>query len=292
MIELYKKALQEHVPELPIKNISLLGQGWMNTALLVNDQYVFRFANTEKAHAELKTEQCLLPKLQNILNLSVPDFLYSGIQSQNGFAFVGYKLLAGTPMTPHLFHALSNEEKRGIYEQLGDFLATMHSFDKEEAKRCGCREVNYKTFAIETLGKVKEHVFPMLQPNAQKRIQHLFWDYINEDAFFHFDPVLVYADTKPDHLLFDQQANKITGIIDWGNVRIGDPDHDLKHLYMHFGQEFIQHLFEFYPHQDPKTLWKKLAFFQKSDAVLGLLHGVTHGKTDFIERYLKDVTEG
>lgn len=287
----YIAEIQRNFPELEISSITLLGEGWMNIAFLVNDRYVFRFANTERANRELRTEICLLPKLRGVLKLQIPKFKFSGTREKNGFAFVGYDLITGIPFHSKVFNSLNNEHKEDVLKKLAEFFLDLHGFSKKEATLCGVLEVDYKEFATRIFSEAQSKVFPLINTKEREYIVKIFGDYILNEENFNYTPVLVYADSKPDHLLFNTQKNELTGIIDWGNVRIGDPDHDFKHLFMSFGEDFIQELLKYYPHPNPDNLIQKLRLFSKTDAVIGVLHGINNSKPDFVDTYLKQITE-
>ncbi len=47
------------------------------------------------------------------------------------------------------------------------------------------------------------------------------------------------ADLWPEHVLFSRTTGRLAGIIDFGDVCIGDPDYDLAFLARRLGQDFM-----------------------------------------------------
>jgi len=59
----------------------------------------------------------------------------------------------------------------------------------------------------------------------------------------------------------------ITGILDWGDVCIGDPDYDFSYLYGDFGAAFLRDLAMHYGHEDPDRLVRKAHYFWVVDQI-------------------------
>jgi aminoglycoside 2''-phosphotransferase len=70
---------------------------------------------------------------------------------------------------------------------------------------------------------------------------------------------LLHADIKPAHLLVD--GGRVSGLIDWGDVCLGDPDFDLAVIAMFFGQGFLERLLAHLADRDPAYVLDKTRFF-------------------------------
>ena len=51
--------------------------------------------------------------------------------------------------------------------------------------------------------------------------------FLAEEWHFAFEPVLVHADLWQDHILLKMQEQQVSGIIEFGDVGIGDPALDV-----------------------------------------------------------------
>jgi aminoglycoside 2''-phosphotransferase len=66
-------------------------------------------------------------------------------------------------------------------------------------------------------------VSPLLD-EAERAAVARFWDgYLNDDAMFDFTPALIHSDLGMEHVLVDDGARRVTGVIDFGDARVGDP---------------------------------------------------------------------
>jgi aminoglycoside 2''-phosphotransferase len=81
----------------------------------------------------------------------------------------------------------------------------------------------------------------------------------------------VHADLSADHIL--RVGVSATGIIDWGDVSIGDPDYDFNYLYEEFGEDFVREMATYYRHADPDRLVKKVRYFSLADQIGTIVHG-------------------
>jgi len=75
-----------------------------------------------------------------------------------------------------------------------------------------------------------------------------------------YTPTLLHADFGPGHIFCDEKGERIRGIIDFGDIGIGDPDYDLMYLYGIFGWAFVLRFIRHYPcsHLDLEVLRQKL----------------------------------
>ncbi len=50
------------------------------------------------------------------------------------------------------------------------------------------------------------------------------------------------------------------GIIDFGDMHIGDPDWDFNYFYKHYGKDYVGRLLKYYHHADTERLNEKTGF--------------------------------
>src|SRR5258708_21610180 len=55
-----------------------------------------------------------------------------------------------------------------------------------------------------------------------------------------FMPTFCHHDLGVEHILVDRSTKRITGIIDWGDVALGDPANDFGKLYRDLGPEALE----------------------------------------------------
>src|SRR6476469_1628713 len=124
--------IDQHFSELRGKKLEPFGVGFDNTAYLVDGEWVFRFPRREVAVPLMNHEIGILAELAPNLPIAIP--VPEKLGQSNGWPFAGYRVLPGRSAT----HAhLSDEARMGFAEQLGQFLARLHSFPVKRALEHG-----------------------------------------------------------------------------------------------------------------------------------------------------------
>lgn len=221
--------IQTQFPTLAASHIKLIGIGWDNTAFLINDHYVFRFPRRQIAVPWLRHESCMLPKLSEQLPLPIPNPSWVGMPSETyPWPFSGYEILKGRTAC-HV--DLSIEQRIQLAKPLASFLKALHSSSLDEAEKCG--------LPGDIVGRLNVvRLAPMIQENLQEIAQLRLLDTVKPlqnivEASMHLTPkkhVLVHGDFYVRHFLIDEDY-QLSGIIDWGDIHIGDPAIDLSVLH-------------------------------------------------------------
>ena len=84
---------------------------------------------------------------------------------------------------------------------------------------------------------------------------------------------------------------RLTGVIDFGDVSIGDPDYDLAFLARSLGPGFIADLLRHHPHPDPARLAEKIRSFVLFNAIDDVFFGLDRDDRPLVVSALADVTE-
>jgi aminoglycoside phosphotransferase (APT) family kinase protein len=186
--------------------IVAVDEGYDFEVAIVDDEWVFRFPRRSGVEEPLQVEIELLPAIAPALPVDVPSFEHVSRDP----LFVGYRLIHGTPLV--------DEDADGVRA----FLEALHALDPSElpvdrsdwveAYRAQCAE-------FERL------VFPILDKDTRATATRLFSD---AETLADFEPALVHADLGPAHLLV--RDGRLAGVIDWGDVRVGDPALDYSWL--------------------------------------------------------------
>ncbi|HRE31358.1 MAG TPA: phosphotransferase, partial [Candidatus Berkiella sp.] len=81
---------------LTIDSFSVLGEGFDNSAFLINQEFVFRFPHRKEAYNPMLNEITLLPYFKRHLSFELPDLAYIGqAASEYPYPFAGYRKLSG-----------------------------------------------------------------------------------------------------------------------------------------------------------------------------------------------------
>lgn len=258
------KDIESNFPELKVASIDYIGEGMDSKAFEVNGALIFRFPKTQGVGVQLKVEIRLLPKLRPTLTLRIPDFKYVGNQS-NGLPFVGYEKIHGTELTKNLLDSFTNEDRGVIFKQIADLLQQIHAFPLDIAKQCGAKEHPFRGNVALDFQVLKHEVFPVLAEKEQQYIERLYSNYLSDSGMPNYTPTLIHADLSEEHILVDIETKRITGIIDFGDICIGDPDYDFMFPYEEYGEEYIRGILRYYPHDNHDLLFRKLDFYSSAE---------------------------
>ena len=166
---------------------------------IVDDDWVFRFPRRPGVEEALRMEIALLPPLATALPVDVPVFEHISRSP----LFVGYRLIRGEPLV--------DEDGDGVRA----FLEALHALDPSSlpVERRDWIEA-YRSQCVE----FERLVLPLLDTDLRRRAKRLFGE---AETLVGFEPALLHADLGPTHLLV--RGGRLTGVIDWGDARVGDP---------------------------------------------------------------------
>lgn len=219
------RIIQNQFPKLQASKISTLGMGVENKAFLINDTYVFRFPRTEISVLGITHELLVLPKIASTLSLEVPIPLWEGMPSHDyPWAFAGYKILSG--QTADKLH-LSDTQRAAMAEPLGLFLKELHAIDVQKFNGVSCDDIFQKLDIPSIIASITS-LLGELEPWGLIEYRSLF-DKIACDASgltLEKKFAVAHTDLYSSHLLIDD-AYKLVGILDWGDVEITHPALDL-----------------------------------------------------------------
>jgi aminoglycoside phosphotransferase (APT) family kinase protein len=222
-LALARDLIQTQFPNIVPVHAEPLGLGWDNTAYLVNGKWVFRFPRRQVAVPLLEREISLLPELSALSPLPIPNPEYVGRPSERfPWPFAGYRFLSGQTACRA---DLSEDQRAALSEPLAQFLATLHSFPVHRAvvlgaggDEIGRLDVPARSVkARATLRELKNTgLLAAAQAQRLERVLDLCAGIVPRGA-----PVLLHGDLYARHLLLDDHG-KPAGIIDWGDIHIGD----------------------------------------------------------------------
>lgn len=216
-------------PELADAEVRQLAAGWDNTVFLVDGRWTFRFPRRQVAVPLIEREIEILPRLAPNLPIPVPEPHWIGAPT-DGFdwPWVGAPYLPGVELAAA---RLPDADRESAATAMGDFLRALHT------------------------PRLRSRIGPLLPhdpnrrsdmgfrvPATRRRIEELAADGIWQapaelhallDDAERLPPsphsVVLHGDLHVRHVLVD--AGAVTGIIDWGDVCVGDPAIDLNFAY-------------------------------------------------------------
>lgn len=231
-----ERHLAERFPELAVVPLSQLEVGFGSVVVETSDGVIFRIPRHARAAEGHAREAKLLPALRDRLPLAVPEPRWRVEPGAADFPLgaIGYRRLAGTPLSPVLLARLGTET---IASDLAGFLFALHCFPAEEAEELGLdadRE-------LRSLEAFRDDVLPPLSDALaaeEYRTIRVWWDRLLADPEVRrFTPMLRHGDLWYDHVLVDEQLGRLVAVVDWEAAALGDPARDFATQF-HLGAEF------------------------------------------------------
>lgn len=204
--------LHQEFPELRIHRIEATPQGMDNYSFVVNGDWIFRFPRAEEFR--MRQELWALRGLRGKTTLPIPDPAWVG----SGCACLGYRLLPGERLQPHLT-TLNGDEKTRLVAELVELMAEIH-------------------VGLDVAGGL-EHGLTIERPgfdalNGDRPIP-ADWRCLAEPMLARVraivpEETVIHNDLHCENVLFDPSSRTITGVIDFGDISVGDPAADLGYL--------------------------------------------------------------
>lgn len=208
-------------PALAGAPVRFLAAGWDNTVFTVDDAWAFRFPRRAVAIPGIERELAVLPLLAPQLPVPIPSPTHIGRPTDAfGWPWFGAPLLDGEEPGPQL----PDEARAALAPQLGRFLRTLHAatvtaalpHDPLERAEMGRRV----PFAAQQLAELAAAGIADRVAAAKPLLEAAHA--LSPSPRRH----LVHGDLHFRHLLVDPEGG-LRGVIDWGDVCIGDPAIDL-----------------------------------------------------------------
>ncbi len=181
--------------------IAEIDDGYDFEVAIVDGEWVFRFPRRPGVEEALELEIAELPALASALPVDVPSFEYVSRDP----LFVGYRLIRGKPLV--------DEDADGVRA----FLEALHALDSP-GLRLPVDRPDWVGAYRDQCAEFERLVVPFLDKDRRARARRLFDD---AETLVDFEPALLHADLGPEHLLV--REGRLVGVIDWGDMRMGDP---------------------------------------------------------------------
>jgi len=212
-------------PELPVRSLRMLAEGWDNTVWLANERYAFRFPRRRIAIPGVELELELLPKLAPLLPLPVPDPVFRG-RPADGYPwpFFGSELLPGRETCDA---ELDDDARLELALQLARFLRALHALDLDEPLPL---DANARADMTVRVPLAREQLAALERlglwrgPPLVGRLLDTAERLPPTDL-----PAVVHGDLHFRHVLVE--GRRVTGLIDWGDLCRSDPAIDLPLLW-------------------------------------------------------------
>ncbi len=233
--------------------------GWDVRAVLVDKRWVDRTPRRPDVEPQLRREVALMPWLAPQLPRPVPIPIIVDEQPLR----VRHELIVG---------AECSGARRAHGESMGAFVAALHRVDIGEATELG---VPSATEAHDVGQKIRDRFVDEVIPMLPVDTRPLGRELVARSSRISPTHCVTHHDLGPNHVRV--RGATVSGVIDWGDVVIGDPAIDLAWLLYGTKPSFAAGVARSYPVSDAlahRALdWHRLGPWHQ------VLHGIDHAST-------------
>jgi aminoglycoside phosphotransferase (APT) family kinase protein len=247
---------------IAVASLELIDVGYDSEVAVVNGEWIFRFPRRAQVERWLETEIALLPELAPALPVAIPRFEHV---AREPVMCVGYRLIEGSALTA-----------AASPQPVAEFLTALHGFDVARAQVLGVPRPDWRAHYEEQCAEFERVVFPILEPAERRSAERMFASGI--ELLSDCATALIHADLGPEHMLC--RAGELVGVIDWGDVRIGDPALDYAWLLNATPHEFAAGL-------DAETFRERARFYYRLGPWYEVHYGVFTGRSQHVEAGLR-----
>lgn len=233
--------------------LAFLGAGWDFDVYAVGPEQVARVPRRRAEEERLRREVAVLGWLGGRLGVAIPE-PRSDVRRAAGLPhpYALFTRLAGTPLADL---ADSGRRPAGALRALGAVLARLHALAPPAAVLTAGR-VRRLAGDLGRLRRVMARYLPDLgadaPPGLPDRAARFFADTAPPPPPFRGPFVLIHNDLGAGHVLLDpDEPERLAGILDWGDLALGDPAADLAGLVPCGGDEALALLADGYRSEAP-----------------------------------------
>ncbi|MGC8506445.1 MAG: phosphotransferase family protein [Thermoplasmata archaeon] len=255
-------AIRSVIPDASVRRMKLLGNGWDNYVIVLDNRTVFRFPRFPDESDRLQSEAALLNRISHEIPIRIPDAKIEDLVIDGRrFIFSHYEMIPGMPLR---FGSLRFVNQDSLSNEIAGFLRTLHDINTDDLTDLNMRRLDRKGSEkryTEILRYFEENIFPVLDRLSVQRLENAFSDYFSRLDRMP-DPVLIHGDMGQGNILFDRKSSRITGIIDWEDSIIGDPALDLAGVLEYFHGNFFRRVLSLYGNEDDEFLGRVKFYWQ------------------------------
>ncbi len=224
------------------ERLETVGEGDFCLAFRLGPE-IIRVAKHPRAALAHRREACVLKRISGMLPLPVPRLEYRAPAACPPFTI--HREITGTVMTREAWERLPGPAREATARELAEFLRALHAVPLEIGAACGVPRLDGSAMAAE-LRKEVPGILPLFDPASRTRLEQFLIEWPDSSGERERSPALLHCDLAPGHLLYHPAPARLSGIIDFGDVAMGDPARDFIYLYEDFGPDMLDRVVSWY----------------------------------------------
>jgi aminoglycoside 2''-phosphotransferase len=282
----YMQRIREICPDLSVRSAIFNAEGLCNDVVIINDELVFRFSKDESASNNLTREINILRLLKNNTTVNVPAPFYESHDC------IAYRLIPGEALRRDLIMKLDEDSMQSVANQLATFHKELHGVPVDRLRDLNIpiadALMEFEGF-VKLYEQIEEKVFPCMLPHAREWARNHFESFLIDERNFEYEAKLIHGDLGPYHVMYDQQGNRVNGIIDFGCAGLGDPAIDFAILIQHYGESVLNRFYRVYP--EIPTYMKRARFYAGTWELRWALIGIESGDISWFMCHIGDARD-
>ncbi len=212
---------------LPVRSVET--PGWDNKTFHLGERMIARLPRAAAYAPQVEKEHRWLPKLAPLLPLQIPTPLAMG-QPADAYPWKWsiYQWIEGETATPERIGNLSE-----FATALAEFLIALQRIDTTDGPRPGLHNF-YRGGSLTTYDAEVRQAIAVLEDRLDTKAATEVWD-MGLNTTWDRPPVWLHGDVNAGNLLIHE--GRLSAIIDFGMVGVGDPACDLSVAWTLFGGE-------------------------------------------------------
>lgn len=284
---IFREIAKRVYPDIKDQQIRIFEDGHDHVVFVIDNQKAVRFPRRSDYAKKLPVEVAFLNNFGNQLPVTVPQLILR--TDENGPPYVTYDFIPGVQFKKIVSDAFSKEELRRIAHQIGSFLGKLHSLPIGKAKDLGVEQVESLETWKNKLEKIRQTVFPHISKAEQDWSISIFENFFKTILAAPLPLTVIHSDIMPEHIVVNPKTHTLSGIIDFGDIEIGDPAYDFAFL-AKYGNDFLNWAYETYSRPKDPAFEIRRQFYLDRLTLTNLEHSIEQNDKVMIERHRAELS--
>lgn len=240
----YVSYIKGRYPQLDITKVECnFTDGLHGDIVTVNEKDVYKFARYDWSAGYIENEVKIINAIGGDISIHIPkaEPVEKGIGK---FSFI-----KGEPLYRNVLLQMGNRIQEMVAEQLATFLKQLHSISlRSEALKNlpDCQATMAQEDWLIKYEEIERKVFPYCDSYTKEYFRQILRPLTEDEKFMDYTPALIHGDLIPNHMIFNKNTGRISGIVDFGLAGRGDPAYDIGIILDNFGEAFVKRMSRYY----------------------------------------------
>ncbi|MBI5356641.1 aminoglycoside phosphotransferase family protein [Candidatus Collierbacteria bacterium] len=281
--KVFREIIQRLFPNIKDGQIQIFDDGWDYVVFVIEGQKAVRFPRRPDYAKKLPVEVAFLNHFGGQFPVSVPKLTLHA-DKKTCLPYVTYDFIPGVQFKKNVSDTFSKEELRLIASRIGNFLEKLHSLSVNKVKKLGVRQVESLKTWRNKFEKIKTNVFPHISRPEQNWATSIFQNFFTIVQESPIPLTVIHSDIMPEHIIVNPKTHTLSGIIDFGDIEIGDPAYDFAFL-AKYGKNFLEWTYENYKQPRDNAFEIRRQFYLDRLVLTNLEHSIEIKNQTMIKRH-------